>query len=224
MNKIFDLDSPVMQFLSKMADLVWLNLLTIICCIPIITAGAALTALHYSVLKMVKNEDGYLTRSYFKSFKQNFRQATVIWLILLVFAGIAATDIYIIRQAQDQIPKAAGILMGTVGLFVIMISVYVFPVLARFENTIWNTIKNAALFSMITLPQTMIMVLLYCLPVLLVFFVRLFPLVVLFGFSVPAYLSAMMYARTFKRFEPEETEGIVQEETEVNEEEEITEQ
>ena len=70
--KIFDLDSPLMQFLNKMADLLWLNILTFICCIPIVTIGASLTAMHYMALKMVRNEECYITRGFFKSFKENW--------------------------------------------------------------------------------------------------------------------------------------------------------
>ena len=66
--KIFDLDSPLMNVLNKMADLMWLNILTLICCIPIITAGAAFTSMHYVALKIVRNEESYITRAFFKSF------------------------------------------------------------------------------------------------------------------------------------------------------------
>lgn len=62
--KIFDLDSPLMNVLNKMADLMWLNILTLICCIPVITAGAALTSMHYVALKIVRNEESYITRSF----------------------------------------------------------------------------------------------------------------------------------------------------------------
>ena len=68
--KIFDLDSPLMNVLNKMADLMWLNILTLICCIPIITAGAAFTSMHYVALKIVRNEESYITRS-FCSFSVN---------------------------------------------------------------------------------------------------------------------------------------------------------
>ena len=75
--KIFDLDSPLMNVLNKMADLMWLNILTLICCIPIITAGAAFTSMHYVALKIVRNEESYITRSFFKSFKTNFVQVVL---------------------------------------------------------------------------------------------------------------------------------------------------
>lgn len=71
--KIFNLDSPFMQFLSKMTDLLLLNLVAGICCVPIVTIGASLTALNYVTLKMVRNEDCYIFKSYFKSFKENFK-------------------------------------------------------------------------------------------------------------------------------------------------------
>ena len=86
--KIFDLDSPLMNVLNKMADLMWLNILTLICCIPVITAGAALTSMHYVALKIVRNEESYITRSLFLNpFKTNFRQATLIWLLLMRGSG-----------------------------------------------------------------------------------------------------------------------------------------
>ena len=58
MNRLFNLDSPIMVFLGKVGDLIWLNVLTMICCIPIVTVGASITALHYVSIKMVRNEEG----------------------------------------------------------------------------------------------------------------------------------------------------------------------
>jgi uncharacterized membrane protein YesL len=81
--RIFNAESPLMEGLSKVADLVILNLLVLLCCIPVITAGAALTGMHYVLLKMARDEEGYIVRSYFKSFKENFLQATGMWLIFL---------------------------------------------------------------------------------------------------------------------------------------------
>ena len=71
--KFFNLDSPVMQALGKMADLMWLNILTLIFCIPVVTVGASLTAMHYMALKIVRNEECYITKGFFKSFKENFK-------------------------------------------------------------------------------------------------------------------------------------------------------
>ena len=102
MGRLFSLDSPLFSFLSKVADLIILNILVMICCIPIVTVGASLTALHYVVLKMVRNEDSYIVRSYFKPFKQNFRQATVIWLIMLLIFAVLLGDAFILRFSTIQ--------------------------------------------------------------------------------------------------------------------------
>ena len=86
--KLFNLDSPLMQGLSKMADLMWLNVLTLLCCLPVVTMGASLTAMNYVALKIVRDEECYISKSFFKSFKENFKQATIIWLMILVAALI----------------------------------------------------------------------------------------------------------------------------------------
>ena len=99
--KLFNLDSPLMQALSRVADIMLLNVLTFICCIPIVTAGASFTAMHYMCLKMVRNEETYLVRGFFKSFKENFGQATVIWLIQLVVFFILGYDFFIMYTSEE---------------------------------------------------------------------------------------------------------------------------
>lgn len=205
MGKIFDMDSPVMRFLTIMADLMILNLLTIICCIPIITAGAALTALNYVTLKMVRNQEGYIVKSFFKSFKENFRQATIIWLFVLAFILIFVGDIMIFNYAAIEFPKALKIFLFVLALFVAMVTIYVFPVLSRFENTVMNTIKNALLMSILSFPKTVLMMILYVAPLVFFYFTAMaVPLIFMFGISAPSYFSAMLYSGTFKKFEPEE--------------------
>lgn len=141
--KIFDLDSPLMNVLNKMADLMWLNILTLICCIPIITAGAAFTSMHYVALKIVRNEESYITRSFFKSFKTNFRQATLIWLMILLIAAVLGGDYYIITKSGIQFSSVLVVLIMAAAVLVICTTLYVFPVLAKFDNTIMGTIRNA---------------------------------------------------------------------------------
>lgn len=83
MKGLLDIDGPVMQIITKIVYAVWLNILWVICCLPVFTVGASTTALFYVTLKIVKNEEGNITRAFLGAFKENFRQATVIWLILL---------------------------------------------------------------------------------------------------------------------------------------------
>jgi len=205
MDKIFDLDGPFMQVFNKIADLIWLNVLTMICCIPIITAGAAFTAQHYVVLKMVRNQEGYITRSFFKSFKTNFKQATCIWLIILLFILMFLGDIYIFAYSEMEFPKILIIFVCAAAIILSLVAVYIFPVLARFDNSIKNTIRNSFMIAIISLPRTIAMILITALPViLLVISLRLVPISALLGFSGTAYLCALLYNGVFKKFEPEE--------------------
>lgn len=205
MSKIFDMDSPVMRFLSRMADLMILNLVALLCCIPIITIGASMTALHYVLLKMARNEEGYIVKSFFKSFKDNFKQATIIWLIIAVFLVVFVGDILIFNYSGMEFPKVLRIILFALALLVAMVVCYVFPVLSRFENTVFNTIKNALFMSILSLPKTILMLVLYALPVVAMYFIpAAMPFVFIFGISAPAYCSAMLYSGTFRKFEPEE--------------------
>ena len=98
--RLFDLDGPLMSVLNKIADMMILNLLAIICCLPIFTIGAALTALHYMCLKMLRNEDNYICKGYFKAFKEAFKPATKVWLIVALVVGILVADYYIMAKSE----------------------------------------------------------------------------------------------------------------------------
>ena len=200
--KLFDLDSPLMNILNKMADLMWLNILTLICCIPIVTAGASLTAMHYMALKIVRNEECYITRGFFKSFKENFKQATIIWFILLLAAGVIAGDFYIITETGMELNNVIKIIIMAAAVLVLFTATFVFPVLAKFENTIKRTLKNAFVMSILQFPKTILMVILGIVPWIAgAFFYQIIPIVFLFGFSVPAWVSAMLYNKFFQKLE-----------------------
>ena len=83
MGNFFDPDGSIMRALSRIADVAILNILWLICCLPVVTAGAATTALVSVTLKMTDDNEGYIFRSYIKAFKRNFKQSTLVWLILL---------------------------------------------------------------------------------------------------------------------------------------------
>lgn len=102
MSSFFNMDSPVMRFLSRLCDLMILNILCLICCIPIVTIGASITALYSVTLKMVKGEDSYIAKGFFKGFRQNFKISTIIWLILLVIGALLAFDF----RAVNMLPAA----------------------------------------------------------------------------------------------------------------------
>lgn len=220
--KFLDIDSPLMQGLSKLADLMILNLLTVFCCLPIITVGPALTALNYMSLKLVRNEDCYVVRGYFKSFKENFKQSTIIWLLMLFIAILLGMDFFIMFGADGGgINDIMQILIFIAAFFWLCTALYVFPVLARFQNTIRATLKNALLMSIMQFPKTVVMAIAYLIPlVLFIYFFQLTPIVLFFGFSVPAWVSAKLYDKLFKKLEDKFIEEHGSVDAEVGEEDE----
>ena len=220
MGKWFGLDSPLIQVLNKVADLMWLNILTLICCIPIFTAGAALTSAHYVGLKMLRNEESYITREFFKAFKMNFKQSTLIWLLILLVTAILVADYYIMRNTETKISEVMQIIIMAISILFLFVVVWVFPVQSKFINTIPKTLKNAFALSIIQIPKTILMIILYVLPyVLLYFSLRVFPLVFVFGISAPVFASASLYNKMFKKLEDKIMERL-EEENGVKEEDE----
>lgn len=201
--KFFDIDGPLMQLLTKIADLMILNFLTILCCLPIVTAGAAITALHYQVIKMIRNEDTYVVRGYFKAFKENLKQATIVWLLLIVAVVFIIFDYMVIGLSEEGgIAYWYGVVIGAFAIFIAFTAAMVFPIMAKFSNTTIRTIKNAMAISVLKFPRTILMLIMYAIPILIVMFVfPLIPVVLMFGFSAPAYGSAALYNKFFLKLE-----------------------
>jgi len=202
MGNLFSYEGPLISFLERLADLLILNLIFIICCIPVFTAGAALTALSTITRKMAGKEEGYILRAYFKAFKENFLQATAIWLVLLFFALVFVTDLLVLlKYGTGGIFFLLWCLIFPAGLVWLFVFVYVFPLLARFDNTIKNTLKNALLLSIRFLPWTAVLLLLMVLPFLAGFFYPLIgiPFYLFMGFSLISLASSYIFRKLFER-------------------------
>lgn len=158
MSKLFRMDSPLMRFLTKIADLMVLNILFCVTSIPLITIGASWTALYSVTLKMVRDEEGSVSRSYFRSFRQNFRQATLLWLGVLVVLALLVLDIRVLNgMAEGTAPGLLRVGVEILALLGIMVLQYLFPSLARFEASLADTLKNACIMALAHLPKTALM-------------------------------------------------------------------
>lgn len=158
MSKLFRMDSPLMRFLTKIADLMVLNILFCVTSIPLITIGASWTALYSVTLKMVRDEEGSVSRSYFRSFRQNFRQATLLWLGVLVVLALLVLDIRVLNgMAGGTAPGLLRVGVEILTLLGIMVLQYLFPSLARFEASLADTLKNACMMALAHLPKTALM-------------------------------------------------------------------
>ena len=199
--------------MSKVADLCILNIICVVCCIPVITAGASITAMYYVTLKMVRNEEAYIVRSFFKSFKQNFKQATIINLIMLLIGVVLYVDLNVSKAMQGGAGQIFQIIFMAFVLIYFILFLYVYPVLARFYNTIKNTIKNALFMAIRHFPYTVVMVIIAVCPLLLLLVKSyqiqstLFVLFLLMGFALIAYCNSYFLAKIFDNYMPKEEAG-----------------
>lgn len=202
MRDFFQLDGPVMSFLNRVADLIWLNILTILCCIPIITAGPSITAMYYVTLKMVKGEDGYITKSFFKAMKDNFRQGAIIGIIMTILGLALGTDFYLLRIGYLPSTNITTFLLIALVIIYVTIFVYIFPILARYNNSIINTFINSLLLAVSNFPKTL---LLYVANIILFaawYISDIFILVhILLGFSLSAYMASTVIRKIFDKLE-----------------------
>ena len=199
-------DNVVMRALGKIGDMICLNVMWLICCIPIITIGASTTALYTVMLRMVKNEEGYIFRGFLKAFKSNFKQSTLIWLILLLLGIVWTVDF----RVAGFIPGMAGIILSAIflalGFILLSVMIYIFPLTARYENGIKATFKNALILTVAKLPYTFLMV---AIVVSAVFaslwsaFTLLFslPLWLIIGGALIAWVNSYILRRVFVVFE-----------------------
>lgn len=202
--KFFNYDNPVMQFLSRLTDIFILNILFILCSLPVVTIGASAAALYSVTLKMAKNEESYIFQSFFSAFKSNFKQGTLSWLILMLAGTVLWVDYRAADMIAEPLQRILSFIVFSAGVLLLFTAMYLFPYIARFENTMKNCFKNAFMISIAQLPYTLVLLILFALAAAFTIFVDLritgFVWFVL-GFSGLAYLNSFLLRRAFKRFE-----------------------
>lgn len=207
MKRLFDLDSSLVLFLDELVDVVILNVICLICCIPIITIGPAVTAMHYVTIKMVRGETGYIAKAFFKSFRENFKKSFVVWMIFLLITAFFVIDYKILQAAGIEEHKTIAIIIASIYLFVCITVMYIFPILSCFENTLRQTIKNAFFMSILHFIRTILMAVIYMVPfMILQLGFNMIAVFLLLGLSGPAYINSFIWKGIFKKYMPEELE------------------
>ncbi len=206
MNNIFSMDNVVFRTIGKITDLVWVNILTLIFCIPVITAGASLTAMYAVLLKMSRDEEGGLTKTFWRSFRENIKSSTVVWIVAMVVGFIYAVNLNLMRQGIMSefgiMEKAVAILILGILLFGVMLLLYIFPLLARYDNGLKNTVINAFKLMIAFFPRSVCMVIICLFPIALMCLSNyFFFLWILYGFSFPGYVCCMLLTRIFEKVE-----------------------
>lgn len=155
---LFSLDNPVIKFFCLIGNLWMLNILWLVCSLPIVTLGASTTALVYSCMKL-RADEGYIFKNFFKSFKENFRQSTVLWLVYLVVGALLALGLMFWNNYKMPGSKLIwGVVLALSILYSISI-LYVFAIQSKFVNTIKNTIKYSFLIAFTHIKETILLAL-----------------------------------------------------------------
>ncbi len=199
--KFFNLDSSFMEKLNFFSHFVLLNLLWVLTSLPIITIGASTTALYYCTMKLDRNKDISVFSDYFSSFKDNFKVATKVWIILLIVGFILSIDFYFTSGITAPWIQAifAGILF-LISFFFLCTALYIFPILARFHNTAKQSFRYSFILSFKHIKQTLFLVLFTIL--LLLFYISSSVLLVygtLFLFSFGIALLAYIFSKQFNK-------------------------
>lgn len=157
MSKFFNPDTPLMQFLTRLADLIILNLLFLLTSLPVITIGASWTALYCMTLKMVQDEEEAIAKSYFYAFRHHFRRATLLWMEIMALAVLILLDMLILARTPGYAAVIVRTVIEVLAFLLLMILQYLFPYLAQFDASIRETIRNACLLAFAYLPKTAMM-------------------------------------------------------------------
>lgn len=198
MFSIFNLDNPIMQFMGKVFDVLTASILWLICCIPVVTIGASTTAMYYVTLKIVRDENTHTVRSFLRAFSSNFKQATIIWLIMLLVLVIVGVNIFFYSFVVDPVETSNLLIFGLCIIFALIwitIFNYIFPLIARFQNTLRQTVSNAFVMAIANIGYTVLMLVLDIGAVLLS--IRYFPLA---GFAAAIWLNSYFLLKIFDKY------------------------
>lgn len=185
-------DSPFMQFMNRFGRLIILNVLFLLCCIPIVTIGAASTAMYTVTLKQARNEEPYVVRTYFQAFKKNFLQSTLLWIFWLIIIALLYTDFKVMYGRPGFLPSVMRIALYLVILLADMTLSYTFPLQASFYNSMKQTIQNAFLISIRHFTKTIPIV---CIPIAGVVIVLLTNFTLYWGLFIWLFIGFAMCAQ-----------------------------
>lgn len=192
MANLFNPEGRVAVFINKIVATVWLNILWFVCCIPVFTIGPSTTALFYSCQKLAMDEGGYSTSNFFHSFKKNFRQGTLISVIMTIIGIAMAVDGYALKHLrQDSVfwTLLTAVFFLAAAAYV-MVLMWIFPLLAHFDNTTPAMFKNSLMLSLRFLFCSAFMAAIYY--GMAVIIVRFMTPCIIFGMGTCAFLNSLL--------------------------------
>lgn len=147
MRWLFDIENPVMRVIIKIFDCMCLSLLWLLCCLPVVTAGAATTALYATVYRYIRKDEGDLLKTYFGAFRENWKRATLAWLLMLAVGVLLGVDVLVFRTMALQgqfLGKLYWLILLLVALWITW-TVYAFAYCARFHGSVKDALRGSFL-------------------------------------------------------------------------------
>lgn len=155
MQALFSPDSRFMRIMSRVADLVLLNLCYLLTCVPLFTIGAASAALYTVCFRFGTDEEAGVIRSYFRAFRENFKRGTGVWLIVLLCGGAALVNAWVFYAMPGGL-RFLSVLFAILLVLVLLVFGYAFPLLSQFADGVWPTLRNALILSLGYLPRSLL--------------------------------------------------------------------
>lgn len=200
MSNFFNIDNPVFSALSKLCDIIILGVLWVFLCIGVVTMGPASTAVYYAMVKVVRRERGYLLREFFKSFRLNFKRGAIIGVVLFAMFLILALDLYSVFTGESSTTNTIfAALYITITLFLMSFTIYVFPILSRFDMNIKQLIKASMFMSMKHLPSTILMLLVWVASIIGILFVYVLVFILP---PLAVFVNSFLMERILKKYIP----------------------
>lgn len=198
MSKIFDMNNPFWSFIGKLIDVFVLHILWLVCSLPLVTFGASTAALYYALMKDCADEETHYVKAFFHSFKQNLKQGVVIGLIFLLSGGLLAFAFSYYTQAQSAgtvFSFAKAITITLIVLYIVMLE-WVFPFLARFDNTTKRILETSFFLSIKHIGWTLVMAVIFVAVYFVILYFNFIPLLLL-GYGLVAYLNSYILNHVF---------------------------
>ena len=203
MDKFFDSNNPVMKFLSRLVDLVVLNIFTLLYSLPVVTAGGALTAMNYVLFHYVRGDETYTIKMFRDSFRTNFRQGIPEGILALAVAVITAVDMWALHGSESRSATLLMIIITIIAIMLFVTCVYMFALQSRYENTVSATILNAIRLAVGNLPRSVGMAVIWLIWIMVLIYLHNAASLafLIYGLSLPGYMCAILYSKIFEDLE-----------------------